>query len=100
MGLPAAKKANAFSGRPSTLQPMDKLLESFREHPASVGETYVEHMGVATSFGFTLIKAGLACLVHAFLPFLFTTTGKRTIEDLHYRMVTHRNRHSQQARTA
>jgi hypothetical protein len=71
---------------------MDKLIEPFREHPASVGETYVEHFGVATSFGFTLMKAGLACLVHAVLPFLFTTTGKRAIEDLHRRMVTHRDR--------
>jgi uncharacterized circularly permuted ATP-grasp superfamily protein len=71
---------------------MDKLIEPFREHPASVGETYVEHFGVATSFGFTLVKAGLACLVHAVLPFLFTTTGKRAIEDLHRRMVTHRDR--------
>jgi hypothetical protein len=72
---------------------MDKLLESFRDHPASVGETYLEHMGVAASFGFTLVKAGLACLVHALLPFVFTTTGRHAIEDLHRRMVTHRNRH-------
>ena len=76
---------------------MDKLFESFREHPASVGESYVEHFGVATSFGFTLIRAGLACLVHALLPFLFTTTGRHTIEDLHRRMVTHRDRRGQQA---
>ncbi len=73
---------------------MDKLLEPFREHPASVGESYVEHFGVATSFGFAMIKAGLACLVHAFLPFLFTATGRTTIQDLHRRMVTHRDRHT------
>ena len=48
---------------------MDKLIEPFREHPASVGESYVEHFGVATSFGFTLVMAGFACLVHAIFPF-------------------------------
>ncbi len=71
---------------------MDKLLEPFREHPASVGESYVEHLGVATSFGLTMIVAGFACLVHAILPFLFTTTGRTTIHRLHQRMVTHRDR--------
>ena len=74
------------------MQRMDKLLKHFREHPASVGETYVEHLGVAASFGFSLTKAGLACLIHAVLPFLFTTYGRSTIADLHRRMVTHRDR--------
>jgi hypothetical protein len=69
---------------------MHKLFAPFTEHPATVGETYTEHFGVATSFGVTLILAGFACLVHAVFPFLFTTTGRRTIESLHRRMVTHR----------
>ena len=76
---------------------MDKLLEPFRAHPATVGETYVEHFGVASSFGFTLIRAGLACLIHGIFPFLFTTTGRRAIEDLHRRMVTHRDRRAPDA---
>lgn len=80
---------------------MDKLLEPFRAHPATVGETYVEHFGVASSFGFTLIRAGLACLIHGVFPFLFTATGRRAIEDLHRRMVTHRDRRTHDApRTA
>ena len=79
---------------------MDKLLESFRAHPATVGETYVEHFGVASSFGFTLIRAGLACLIHGIFPFLFTTTGRRAIEDLHRRMVTHRDRRAPDATRA
>lgn len=64
----------------------------FTEHPASVGETYGEHMGQAFSFGVPMILAGLACLVHGILPFLFTTTGSRTIRDLHGRMVANRVR--------
>lgn len=62
----------------------------FTDHPSSVGETYVEHMGVATGTGLTLIGAGIACFIHGFLPFLFTTTAKDTIMRLHHRIVTHR----------
>lgn len=64
----------------------------FTEHPASVGETYAEHMGQAVSFGVPMILAGVACLVHGLFPFLFTTTGSRTIRELHGRMVTNRVR--------
>jgi hypothetical protein len=71
---------------------MNNLLQRFREHPASVGETYAEHFGVATSFAGSLIKAGLACLIHAVLPFLFTTYARTTIADLYGRIVTHRDR--------
>ncbi|MFH6784106.1 MULTISPECIES: DUF6356 family protein [Methylobacterium] len=69
---------------------MSKL--SFSEHPASVGETYFEHMGVATGFGLRMIAGGLACLVHGLLPFAFTSTGSRTVLKLHDRMVAHRTR--------
>lgn len=70
------------------------LRRLFTEHPASVEETYVEHLGVATSFGLSMILAGLACLVHAVLPFLFVKTGSRVIEGLYGRMVTSRRRHA------
>jgi hypothetical protein len=65
----------------------------FTEHPASVDETYTEHMGVAFGFSLRMCLGGLACLVHAFLPFLFVKTGSETITELHERMVTHRRRH-------
>ncbi len=64
---------------------------SFTEHPSNVGETYGEHFGVAMSFSVAMIAGGLACAVHALLPFLFTTTGSQTIRRLHDRMVTNRN---------
>ncbi len=63
---------------------------SFSEHPASVGETYFEHMGMAGSFGWAMLKGSMACFVHALLPFLFLTTGSGIINTLHTRMVTHR----------
>jgi Family of unknown function (DUF6356) len=58
----------------------------FTDHPASAGETYGEHMRVALSFALPLAKAALAALVHAFLPFLFTTTASATVNTLHNRM--------------
>ncbi len=73
---------------------------SFTEHPHAVGETYGEHLAVASSFGFAMIVGGFACLVHAALPFLCTTTGSRTIRTLHERMVTGRTRTRAEGRPA
>ena len=70
------------------------LRSPFTEHPASVDETYAEHMGVAFGFALRMFLGSLACLVHAFLPFLFVKTGSETIAELHERMVTHRRRHA------
>jgi hypothetical protein len=58
----------------------------FLDHPANVGETYSEHMLVAGSFGIAMLAGGLACLVHALLPCLFTATGSGIISRLHRRM--------------
>jgi hypothetical protein len=66
------------------------MIRAFSEHPASVGETYTEHMGRAACFGGRMITAGVACLVHALLPFLFVHTGSRTIAELNDRMTTGR----------
>ncbi len=68
------------------------IKRAFTEHPASVGESYVEHMGMAFGFGAKMVFSGLACLLHGIFPFLFTRTGRKCIEDLHFRMVSHRDR--------
>lgn len=65
---------------------------SFTKHPNDVGETYGEHFMVAGRFGVAMVLGGLACFVHAVLPFLCTTTGSRTVRALHDRMVTNRVR--------
>jgi hypothetical protein len=62
----------------------------FTDHPAKVGETYGEHCAVALSFSGQLFKAALACLAHAFLPFLFERTASTIIRQLHDRMVVSR----------
>ncbi len=51
----------------------------FTDHPASVDETYGEHLLFAGRFGTTLILAGLAALLHGLFPFLFERTASRTV---------------------
>jgi hypothetical protein len=69
-------------------RPMNQV--SFRAHPASVGESYGEHLAVASSFGAAMLLGGLACLVHGLLPFLFTRTGSGIVRKLHDRMLVNR----------
>ncbi|HYE50209.1 MAG TPA: DUF6356 family protein [Azospirillaceae bacterium] len=58
----------------------------FNDHPASVGESYGEHMAAAGGFGLRLVLAGLACLVHAVLPFLFERTASDAVRALYRHM--------------
>ena len=62
----------------------------FTEHPASVGESYVEHLKAASGFGVLMIASGLACLIHGLVPALFTRTGSQTVQRLHDRMIANR----------
>ncbi len=71
---------------------MPSLRAAFTDHPASVGESYGQHMGVAFSFGMRMIAGGCACLLHGLLPFLFVRTGSGIIGKLHEEMVQHRRR--------
>jgi len=66
------------------------LIRAFTEHPASVGETYTEHLGRAACFGSRMIFAGVACLVHGVLPFLFVRTGSSAITELNNKMIANR----------
>jgi len=66
------------------------LNRAFTEHPASVGESYSEHLFRAVYFGTRMVFAGAACLVHGVLPFLFVRTGSRAIAELNDRMVVNR----------
>ncbi len=62
----------------------------FLDHPASVGESYTEHFGVAVGFGVAMIAGGIGACIHGLLPFAFQTTGSRTIERLHAKLVAKR----------
>lgn len=58
----------------------------FLDHPARVHETYFGHMRFALGFAFWLGVAGLAALVHAFVPALCETTASRILTRLHGRI--------------
>lgn len=79
---------------------MKTPFDAFTGHPASVNETYLEHLGSAWSFSFRMIGAGIACFLHGLLPFLFCTTGSSTIRQLHERMVTSRARQKNEVSAA
>lgn len=64
---------------------MSPLTKLFTEHPASVDESYFEHMRFAGWFAGTLLLAAGAALVHAVLPFLFEKTASRIVSQLYDR---------------
>jgi Family of unknown function (DUF6356) len=66
------------------------LIRAFTAHPASIGESYFEHLLQAMCFGLRMVCAGSACLIHGVLPFLFQDTASRTIAELHERMLLRR----------
>jgi hypothetical protein len=69
-----------------------RLGDAFCAHPASVGESYGQHLQAAAGFGAKLWLAGLLCMIHAFLPFLFIRSASAMVEGLHDRMILHRKR--------
>ena len=58
----------------------------FLHHPASVGESYGEHLRVAGGFGLAMLAGAAACFVHALVPALFQRTGSGTIKRLHAKL--------------
>jgi hypothetical protein len=71
---------------------MTTIVKLFTAHPGSVGETYVQHLGTAYSFGARMVLAGGACILHGIFPFLFVKTGSTTVRHLHDEMISHRSR--------
>lgn len=68
------------------------LHQLFNEHPASVGETYFEHLAAAAQFAGWMLVAAIACFMHAVFPFLCVSTGSGIIKRLHDRMIANRTR--------
>lgn len=55
----------------------------FTDHPASVNESYFEHMRASLAIAARLLVAGGACIVHAVVPGLCKTSGSTAILNLH-----------------
>lgn len=66
----------------------------FTGHPASVGETYPEHLRFASRTGVVLLGAGLAAIAHGLVPCLFKSTSSSTVlrlaEGMRRRFPNHR----------
>ena len=60
----------------------------FTDHPASVGETYTQHMRVATHFAKELTLAAGAAAMHAIVPSMCCTSASDRIKRLHTEMTT------------
>jgi hypothetical protein len=58
------------------------MYNPFTAHPKSIGETYWQHLWHAGVFGILMLIGGVACLIHALLPFLF----KQTASDYVFKM--------------
>ena len=63
-----------------------RLATKFTAHPASVGQTYIEHFKFAFKVSVSLFKAFLACLIHAIYPPLHKNTASATIAELNSRI--------------
>lgn len=62
----------------------------FVDHPRSLGMSWLEHGAGAVKIGGEMIGAGLACVIHAIVPGLFTETAGRTVDRLHRHMLQRR----------
>ncbi len=60
----------------------------FTEHPATVGESYFEHLLFALRVGSMMILCGIACLIHSIFPFVFETTASDFIRRMHKKLKT------------
>jgi hypothetical protein len=67
-----------------------RLLRPFTDHPEYVGETYAGHCVRAFRFGGRMAIAGMACMIHALLPFLFVDTASRALDELKARLPANR----------
>ncbi len=75
-----------MSDASNTTDRKNPLTAIFLDHPATVNETYWQHMRFAFRFAFWLGAAALAAFVHAVIPALFETTASRILKRLTARM--------------
>lgn len=64
----------------------DILNRTLFEHPASVDETYFQHLWFALRFASSLFLISIAAFLHGLVPCLFEHTASTKISELHNRM--------------
>lgn len=70
---------------------ISKFIRGFRDHPQSVGETYIQHLWFASKFAARLFAIAGAALIHAIIPPLFETTASKHILALGEQIKNRRN---------
>lgn len=58
------------------------MIAQSRAHLKSAGEGYWQHFRFATTFGLLAMAAGLAAILHAFIPGVCTSTASRIVRHL------------------
>lgn len=58
------------------------MITQSKAHLRAAGENYWQHFRFATTFGLLAIAAGIAALLHAFIPALCTNTASRIVRHL------------------
>ena len=58
------------------------MFKASRVHLDHVGETYFEHLGAALRIATLMIRAGLACAIHAIIPALCTASASRCLAEV------------------
>ena len=53
------------------------------------GMTFLQHFGFAIDVGLRLILAGVCCIIHAVLPFMFQTTASDCVKNLAEKFKNH-----------
>ena len=61
----------------------ESLIARSRAHLEEVEEGYAEHQRFAFGVGWTMVRAGFACILHGLVPALFPTNGSDAIRRLH-----------------
>lgn len=64
------------------------IASKFTDHPNSVDETYLQHMGVALHFSGSLARASVSALVHAVFPWLCCTSASSRVKQMHHVLTT------------
>lgn len=54
----------------------------FTDHPHSVDESYITHMGHSLSYSIKFLWLSFMTLVHAFFPFAFTNSSSKLVKKI------------------
>jgi hypothetical protein len=63
------------------------------KHLTDVNKTYFQHLAFAFKSGILALGAGVALIIHGFIPSLFTVTGSTIVRSLNTRFDSVKHKH-------